>query len=260
MIPKVIHYCWVGGNQKPDIVKKCIESWKKFCPDWEICEWNEKNFDVLSIPYMREAYEKGKWAFVSDVVRLLIVYHMGGVYLDTDVELLDSIEPWINNEAFYIFESNRNIATGLGFGAIKEHNSVKAMLDYYNGKHFVINGKVKMIPCPAGNTESLITQYSNFKRNGCTQKVESVSILSYNEYSLKAIHHGSATWVDGPIVRKTYRDTKLKKYFRDSRKFEFVEKNFGKRATNIYTFFAYDFLEMGARYYLKRIILKIKKD
>lgn len=77
MIPKVIHYCWFGGNEKPDIVKQCIESWRNFCPDWEIQEWNEKNFDVMSVPYMREAYEMKKWAFVSDIARLLIIYQQG---------------------------------------------------------------------------------------------------------------------------------------------------------------------------------------
>lgn len=77
-IPKVIHYCWFGKNEKPDIVKKCIASWKKYCSDWEIKEWNEDNFDVTSIPYMKEAYEAKKWAFVSDVARLLIIYQSGG--------------------------------------------------------------------------------------------------------------------------------------------------------------------------------------
>lgn len=258
MIPKVIHYCWFGENKKPDIVIKCIESWKKFCPDWEIHEWNENNFDVLSVPYMKEAYEKKKWAFVSDVARLLIIYQSGGVYLDTDVELLNSIEPWINNEAFYIFESSRNISTGLGFGAVKGHDSVKAMLDYYEGKHFVINGKTKMIPCPAGNTESLASRYFDFKRNGCTQQIGYVRVLSYSDYSLRAKHHGFATWVEGPIVgKKPYKETKLKMYLRDNRAFEFVEKKLGKRITNVYTFFVYDFLEMGIRYYLKRLISKI---
>lgn len=258
MIPKIIHYCWFGGNKKPDIVIKCIESWKKFCPDWEIHEWNENNFDVLSVPYMKEAYDKKKWAFVSDVARLLIIYHLGGVYLDTDVELLDSIEAWLDNEAFYIFESNRNIATGLGFGAIRGHDSVKAMLNYYEETHFVINGKAKMIPCPAGNTESLVAIYFDFKRNGCTQQVGDVQVFSYNDYSLRAKHHGSATWVDGPHVnKKTYKETKLKKYLRDYKVFEFVEKNFGKQVTNIFTFFVYDFWEMGIRYYLKRLFSRI---
>ncbi len=262
MIPKVIHYCWFGGNKKPDIVIRCIESWKRFCPNWEIHEWNETNLDVLSVPYMKEAYEKKKWAFVSDVARLLIIYQYGGVYLDTDVELLDSIESWINNEAFYIFESNRNIATGLGLGASKGHGSVKAMLDYYEGKHFVINGKIKMIPCPVGNTESLVAKYSDFKRNGCTQQLKDIQVFSNKEYSLKAMHHGTATWVEGPILdKRPYKETKLKLYLRDYRTFEFVEKYFGKRVTDIYTFFAYDFLEMGIWYYLKRVILKmVNKD
>lgn len=78
MIPKIIHYCWFGGSEKPDIVKKCIASWKKFCPDWEIKEWNESNFDTSILPYMKEAYEMKKWAFVSDVARLLIIYQSGG--------------------------------------------------------------------------------------------------------------------------------------------------------------------------------------
>lgn len=78
MIPKIIHYCWFGKNSKPEIVERCIASWKKYCPDWEIKEWNEDNFDVTSIPYMKEAYEAKKWAFVSDVARLLILYQSGG--------------------------------------------------------------------------------------------------------------------------------------------------------------------------------------
>lgn len=95
MIPKVIHYCWFGGKEKPELVKKCIDSWKKYCPDWEIYEWNETNFDISLVVYMKEAYEMKKWAFVSDVARLMIIYLNGGVYLDTDVELTGSIETWL---------------------------------------------------------------------------------------------------------------------------------------------------------------------
>ena len=259
MIPKIIHYCWFGGNEKPEIVKKCIDSWKIFCPEWEICEWNENNFDVTSVPYMKEAYEQKKWAFVSDVARLLIIYKSGGVYLDTDVEVIAPIDEWIEDEAFYIFESNRNIATGLGFGAVKGHKSVKAMLDFYKEKHFIVNGKVKTIPCPRGNTESLINEYKDLNRNGCRQQLDDVKILSNNDYLLKAIHHGAATWVDGPKVEKIiYKETKLKTFLRDSKKFEFVDKYFGKKMGDIYTFFVYDFLEVGLMYYLKRLISKMK--
>lgn len=81
MIPKIIHYCWFGGNPKPEIVNRCIESWRKFCPDWEIREWNETNFDVNAVTYMKEAYDMKKWAFVSDIARLLIIYQSGGSIL-----------------------------------------------------------------------------------------------------------------------------------------------------------------------------------
>lgn len=259
MIDKVIHYCWFGGNEKPEIVKKCIESWEMFCPDWKIIEWNETNFDITSIPYMKEAYEMGKWAFVSDVARLLIVYQSGGVYLDTDVELKSSIDEWILQEAFFVFETERNIATGLGFGAIKGHKAVKAMLRFYEGKHFEINGRTKMIPCPAGNTQALAETYNMFKRNGNTQNFDKILIFSSGNYSEKAVHHGTATWVDNYIKqKKAYRDSKYKIILRNYRIFDFLERWFGKKVVDIYTFCVYDLFEMGIIYYLKRAILKLK--
>ena len=134
MIPKIIHYCWFGGQPKPEIVLKCIGSWKKYCPDWKIIEWNESNFDVSQHPYMKEAYKIKKWAFVCDVARLLLVYNYGGVYLDTDVELHASLNKLLPENAFFIFESDIYINTGLGFGCEKEHKSVGAMLRYYDNK------------------------------------------------------------------------------------------------------------------------------
>ena len=85
MIDKVIHYCWFGGNQKSDLINRCIESWKKYCPDYQIIEWNESNFDVNMFDYTRQAYKEKKYAFVSDVARLYVVYNYGGIYLDTDI-------------------------------------------------------------------------------------------------------------------------------------------------------------------------------
>ena len=260
MIPKVIHYCWFGGKEKPELVKKCIDSWKKYCPDWEIYEWNETNFDISSVVYMKEAYEMKKWAFVSDVARLMIIYLNGGVYLDTDVELTGSIETWLENDAFYAFESNRNIASGLGFGAIKKHDSVKAMLDYYKERHFITNGKLNMLPCPAGNTESLEKVYKDFIRNGCTQKLGNTQVLSYTDYSTNSKHYGAATWVDNPTKRKQpYKDSKLKEYLRNYKRFAFIENTFGKKTTDVYTFFVYDFLEYGLIHYIKLITNKAVK-
>jgi hypothetical protein len=122
MIPKVIHYCWFGGKPLPLDVEQCIRSWKKFCPDYEIRQWNESNYDVGKHPFMKAAYETGSWAFVSDYARLDIIYNHGGVYLDTDVELLKDLQPLLELDCYFGMQQDRNlIATGLGFGAVKGH-------------------------------------------------------------------------------------------------------------------------------------------
>ena len=121
-IPKVIHYCWFGGNPKPKLVQKCIHSWKKYCPDYEIIEWNESNFDISSCPlYVRQAYDVKKWAFVSDYARLKIIHTCGGIYLDTDVELIKSLDSLLEYNAFFGFEDGKYVATGLGFGAVSDN-------------------------------------------------------------------------------------------------------------------------------------------
>ena len=156
MIPKIIHYCWFGGNPIPEKDKKCIESWKKFCPDYEIIEWNENNFDINCCQYVKEAYEAKKWAFVSDFARLWIIYNYGGIYFDTDVELLKNIDIFLNYDGFFGFENNIHIATGLGFGAIPKNFLVKAMLDDYDKVHFRLeNDTFDTTPCPERNTKVL---------------------------------------------------------------------------------------------------------
>ena len=123
MIPKVIHYCWFGGNPLPPLALKCIESWKTFLPGYEIKEWNESNFDVNSIAYTREAYEARKYAFVSDYARFHILYHHGGLYFDTDVELIRPIDDIVARGAFMGCECEAKpgatapaVAPGLGLG------------------------------------------------------------------------------------------------------------------------------------------------
>lgn len=114
MIPKTIHYCWFGRNPKPALAEKCIASWKRFCPDYEIIEWNEDSFDLASSPlYVRQAYEAKKWAFVTDYVRLWAMVNYGGIYMDTDVELLKTLDGFLQYEAFSGFESDVNIPTGI---------------------------------------------------------------------------------------------------------------------------------------------------
>ena len=259
MIPKIIHFCWFGGNPKPEVIEKCIASWKKFCPDWEIKEWNESNYDVTAHPYVKEAYEAKKWAFVSDVARLEIIYKEGGVYLDTDVEILSNLAGICNCDAFYSFETNLYINSGLGFGAIAQHPSVGAMLACYNGRHFIIKGKPDLSPCPAKNTEALRNLYPQFQRNGTAQFFDGVKTLSSGEYNAIALHHATKTWIDGPVAIHVFKDTKLKRWLRKPEHFDFIENNFGKKAMGIYTFLVYDLLEMGPLYYFKRFWRKLRK-
>lgn len=132
---KVIHYCWFGRNPLPESALKCIESWKKFCPDYEIIEWNEDNFDVNSCAYSKEAYENKKYAFTSDYARYKILYENGGIYVDTDVEMIKSIDDIINMPCLG-FETKDYVAPGLIMIAYKKMNFYKKMIDIYESFDF----------------------------------------------------------------------------------------------------------------------------
>lgn len=136
MIPKIIHYCWFGRGQMPELARKCIESWKKYLPEYEIKEWNEDNFDLDMYPYTREAYDNRKFAFVTDVVRLYALYNEGGIYMDTDVEVLKPLDEFLHHHAFSGFEDEKNIPTGI-MASEKGGRWAKENLEYYNGRHFV---------------------------------------------------------------------------------------------------------------------------
>lgn len=136
MIPKTIHYCWFGGNPLPELAQKCITSWKTHCPDYEIIEWNESNFDITCCDYVREAYNAQKWAFVSDVARLYALVTQGGIYMDTDVEVLKSLDPILQYEAVSGFESDKSIPTGL-MACRDGHPLFQELLHEYDGIHFI---------------------------------------------------------------------------------------------------------------------------
>ena len=209
MINKVIHYCWFGGNALPEDVLKCIDSWKNYCPDYEIKQWNEKNFDVNQNDYIKEAYQEKKWAFVSDYARLKIIYDQGGIYLDTDVELIKSLDDLLYNKCFFGTETSEVIATGLGLGAEKGNKFIKMMLDEYEGAHFVIKkGIYDLTPCPKRNTDPLIREGFKFdnqkiwEKDGCkVYPPEFFSPINYDTRELVitdntySIHHYSATWI-----------------------------------------------------------------
>lgn len=136
MIPKIIHYCWFGRGEKPELAKKCIASWKKFCPDFEIREWNEDNFDIHCCSYVEEAYASKKYAFVTDYVRLYAMYTCGGIYMDTDVEVVRPLEEFLTCKAFSGFESTRYVPTGI-MASEKGVPIIHELLDYYTDKHFL---------------------------------------------------------------------------------------------------------------------------
>ena len=135
-IPKVINYCWFGRGELPDDTKRYIETWKKNCPDYKIIEWNEDNFDIHSNTYVEEAYIAKKYAFVTDYVRLYVLYNNGGIYMDTDVEILKPIDRFLNEKAFSSFENNNTLSTGI-MGAEKGNLWIKDLMDEYNYIHFI---------------------------------------------------------------------------------------------------------------------------
>lgn len=146
-IPKVLHYCWFGGAPKPKNIQNCIRSWKKYCPDYEIIEWNEQNFDVSQSLYTRQAYDARRWAFVADYARLKILYEQGGIYMDTDVELLRPLDDLLAYPAFFGFQHNNEVATGLSFGAEAHSPVVKALLDDYDSLPFLLpDGSCDLTP------------------------------------------------------------------------------------------------------------------
>lgn len=255
MVPKVIHYCWFGRNPKPELMQRCIKSWRKCCPDYEIVEWNEDNFDISQNNYAREAYEEKKWAFVTDYARLWIIYNHGGVYLDTDVELIKPLDSLLASPAFFGLEDSGYIATGLGFGAEKGNEVVFAMLKDYDGIHFrLADGSLDKLPCPVRNTKAIKGLLNNGLHVNEITKAKSAWIyppeyfcpLSADGANMRktpntySIHWFSATWLtDDELTVHKYR------VFRNK-----CEKRLGKRLGGFAARFTYLFLPQ------KRKVLK----
>lgn len=221
MIPKTIHYCWFGRGEKPELARRCIASWKKHCPDYRIVEWNEDNFDISQYPYLQWCYENGKWAFLSDFARLLIVQRQGGIYFDTDVELVRRPDELLKYDAFYGFENDSYINTGEGFGAVANHPTLTAMVHEYVTLKPNDCNEFPCVTCPQLNTKALLPY--GLKRTGEKQIIAGAVILpveylnpyddptgqlrkTQNTYS---IHWYSKSWMD----KKTVLRSKLTKPF-----------------------------------------------
>ena len=222
MIPKVIHYCWFGHGEKPELARKCIASWKKFCPDYEIIEWNEGNFDVKQNGYTQMCYEEKKYAFLSDYVRLLVVAEYGGIYFDTDVELLKSLDQLLDHEAFFGFETPEYVASGLGFGSIAHGTVIEAMLAEYEQ---LLDGQNGMIGCPRLNTAALVKL--GLVQNGKIQTIHNAVIypVSYfNPYESStgrliktedtiSVHWYAATWMSKKQKLRSFISRPLHRIF-----------------------------------------------
>ena len=207
MIPKTIHYCWFGGGAIPEKDKQCINSWKRICPEYEIVLWNEDNYDVSRLEYMKQAYDCKKWGFVPDYARLDIIYNHGGIYLDTDVEIIKSFDELLMNKGFAGFEGNQYVALGLGFGAEKNNILIKKLMEQYENRLFIKeDGSLDTISSPMLST--IIFQEEGFIMNGEEQSLNGFTLyptevlcpMDYKTGKLtitentRSIHWYNASW------------------------------------------------------------------
>ena len=182
MIPKIIHYCWFGGKEKPEDVLKMIASWMKHCPDYEIKEWNETNFNIHLNRYTEEAYQQKKWAFVSDVARLWALVHEGGIYMDTDVEVIRPLDNLLANKAFIGFEGTQWIGTNL-MGTEPHNAFLQAFLEDYNHRNFTNpDGTLNQTTNVEEITSRFLTQH-NLVRNGEQQQAGAFTVYPTDYFS-----------------------------------------------------------------------------
>lgn len=212
MIPKKIHYCWFGQGKLSSQARKCIQSWKKYCPDYEIIEWNENNFNVNQNEYTKKVYREKKYAFLSDYARLKIIYEHGGIYLDVDVEVVKSFDDLLNNKAYFGFESEKFTNTGAGFGAEKGNNAVKVLLEQYDQ---LLDGTKDTIGCPILNTQALVKL--GLKLNNQLQELDDCTVYPSDYFdpyddptgrlnktkNTHSIHWYAKSWLDKKTIIKS---------------------------------------------------------
>lgn len=223
MIPKVIHYCWFGGNPINKLGKKCIESWKKYFPEYEIIQWNENNFDINCCKYVREAYDAKKWAFVSDYARFKILYDIGGVYFDTDVEVIKKFDDIIRKGNFMGAETNEQdiaVAPGLGMAFAPGNNIIKEILEDYKRSSFIREDGSYDLTTVVERTTKILKKYG-LKDISEIQTVADINIYPMDYFcpidkmtgkiaitkNTHSIHRFSRSWVSksSKIKGKIYR-------------------------------------------------------
>lgn len=258
MIPKKIHYCWFGGNPLPAIAIKCIASWKKHCPDYEIIQWDESNCDLDINIFVKQAYENKKWAFVSDYFRLKIVEEHGGIYLDVDVELLKPLDNLLHLDGFMGFElGDYNINTGLGFGAVAKNPVIIKLRENYDKSTFIRDdGSLDTTPCPQRDSKVLVEL--GLVKNNKKQTIQGITFFpadyfsptgflgeEYYSENTYSVHHFNASW----HTEKEQKAIETRKKLR---------KKFGNKMGELFFLFYLSFRELKENG-VRGLLLKIKK-
>lgn len=236
-IPKIVHYCWFGGKEKPDNVKKCIESWKKFLPDYELMEWNEGNFNIDKLQYTKQAYAARKYAFVSDVARIEALYQYGGFYMDTDVEVLKSFTPLLESRCVLGMEEKEYVATSF-MAFEKEHPLVEEFLKLYENISFLDkNGQINTGTNVAKLTNMLVkkgfAQEDHYQELDDGIKIYPKEFFSPYDYincyyniteNSYCVHHFAVTWMSKKEQVKKGIKKKIVKVLGPERMNKFREK------------------------------------
>ncbi|MDE6860121.1 MAG: glycosyl transferase [Duncaniella sp.] len=205
MIPKIIHYCWLSDDEIPETLKKCMESWHRILPDYEFILWDRNRFDITSVPWVNEAYSHRKYAFAADYIRLYAIYTHGGIYLDMDVEIIQSFDSLLSRPYILGYEKKNGIEAGI-FGGEKGASWIKDCLDYYTDRHFInSNGDMDTLPLPRIMYKTLYPQISEmtiFPNEYLTAKSYYTGEITItpNTYS---IHHFAGSWLS-PIETTAY--------------------------------------------------------
>lgn len=226
-IPKIIHYCWFGGNQLPELAEKCIQSWKQHCPDYKIIRWDESNFNLNCNRYVKEAYEAKKWAFVTDYVRLFALYHHGGIYMDTDVEVLKPLDKFLEHRAFTGCENEEMCVTGT-MAAEKGHKWLEDLLNYYKDKKFILwDGSLNTKTNTKIITETTICKYGWIPKNEYQVLKEGLHIYPFDYFCAKdwndgqvyitdrtyTVHHFSGSWHSEKEKKEHKKQVKFINFF-----------------------------------------------
>jgi mannosyltransferase OCH1-like enzyme len=222
-IPRLIHYCWFGAKPLPSLVRKCLKSWKRYLSDYKIILWDETTFDISAHPYIREAYDAKKWAFITDYIRLYVLYHFGGIYMDTDVEVIKPLTRFLTDPAFTCFQPPNHIypdqiviQTGM-IGAEKGNLWIKKMLDYYENKKFLDkNGIPGLTANPFPLTDITMKEFGLKLDQSFQTLMNSVVIypqeyfcpINWKDRKIKktkntyAIHHFLGSWISDEASSK----------------------------------------------------------